>query len=82
MATYSPFEEYLGIMVKLGPLANSNFCACMKDEGERFTTYFPMMLSGGDVPGLLQIFANKVVAVVIVVLDVGIFVWLLVLSSH
>ena len=76
LAVYSPYGEYLDMIVKLGPLAKSNFCASVSGEEDRFTTHLAMAFSGGDVPRLVDVVANVVVTVVVVV-DVEIFVWLL-----
>ena len=62
-----PFGENLGIMVKLGPLTKSDFCACMIGKEDRFKNHLAMMLSGEDVPRLVDA-AHEVVAVAVVVI--------------
>ena len=78
-AMYCPLGDYLSTMVKLGPLAKSDFCASMRGEEDRFTIHLAMLLSEEDVPILVEDIANVVVVLVVTVVGiVGVAViWLL-----
>ena len=50
----SPLREYLDTMAKLGLLARSEVLCLCEGEEDRLMTHLALMLSGGDVPGLMD----------------------------
>ena len=62
---YSLLAEYLGTIVKLGPLANRELSTSMRGFKVRFLTHLAMILVGAGVPGLKDVETIVVVAVVV-----------------
>ena len=78
---YCPLGQYLGNMVKLGPLVKSDFYASISSEKDRFMTHMAMMLSRWDMPRKVDVVPIVIVVVVVVVYGV-MFVTFWDFSSH